>query len=462
MATLYDKIWNSHEICKLNNGSSLIYIDRHLIQDVTSPQAFEWLKERNMGVCCPELSLAIADHNASTNNTDLDFESKVQVDFMRNNCQKYGIKYIEIGSKDFGIVHVVAPELGLIMPGSIIVCGDSHTSTHGAFGSLAFGIGTKEVEHVLATQTLVSRKLKNLLIKLIGKKKSYITAKDIVMHVIAKIGVSGGNQSVIEYFGNVVDEMSMEARMTLCNMTIEAGATSGIIAPDDKTIEYLFLKKYSPKKQNWEIAVNYWKSLKSDGAEDFDNVLSIDVSYIKPQVTWGTTPATSINITDAVPSYEKLSINISKQDFDRHLDYMGIKANQKICGLVINKAFIGSCTNSRLEDIRSIANVIKNKKVHQDVHAIIVPGSYNVKVQAEKEGLDRIFKEAGFEWRNPGCSMCIGINADRIAPYERCASTSNRNFEGRQGYLGRTHLMSPIMVAAAAIEGKITDVREHI
>lgn len=462
MATLYDKIWASHEICKLEDGSSIMHVDRHLIQDVTSPQAFEHINVCKRKVCHPELALAVADHNAPTNEAEMDELSKIQVNFMRTNCRRHKIKYIEIGDVNFGIVHVIAPELGLILPGSLVVCGDSHTSTHGAFGSLAFGIGTGEIEHVLATQTIILKKQKNLLIEILGKMCDFVTVKDVILHVISRIGASGGIGSVIEYTGNVVSELAMDARMTLCNMTIEAGSICGLIAPDVKTIEYLQSRKFAPKGRQWNLACDYWKVLKSDSKADFDKTRSFDISNIEPQVTWGTTPAASVGITQTVPFYEEVKLSMSLSDYNRQLDYMGLVAGQKMRDLTVDKVFIGACTNSRLDDLRAAAAVVKGKKVHSSLQAIVVPGSYEVKKRAEQEGLDRIFKEAGFEWRTPGCSMCIGINSDRCAPYERCASTSNRNFEGRQGVLSRTHLMSPVTAAATAITGKITDVREIV
>jgi 3-isopropylmalate/(R)-2-methylmalate dehydratase large subunit len=463
--TLYDKIWNNHLVSH-ETGNSLVYIDRHLIHEVTSPQAFEALRIEKRQIRRPETILAVADHNVPTENRAAGIEdetSRIQVETLENNCQEFGLKYFDLQDKRQGIVHVVGPEQGFTLPGITLVCGDSHTSTHGAFGALAFGIGTSEVLHVMATQTLRQNKSKNLKIEITGKKPNHITAKDIILAIIKKLGTAGGTGYVIEYCGEAIKNLSMEERMTICNMSIEAGARAGLIAPDQKTFDYLRGRKFAPKGDLFDKAVASWKNLKSDPEAKFDKIVTIDIADIDPLVTWGTSPEDVVEITGNVPDPEIYETDpdkiITKK---RALEYMGLTANTKITDIKIDKVFIGSCTNSRIEDLRAVAHLVKGHKVHKDVYAMIVPGSGLVKEQAETEGLDKIFTEAGFDWREPGCSMCLAMNADRLSAGERCASTSNRNFEGRQGRGGRTHLMSPEMAAAAAINGHLTDVREFL
>ena len=461
--TLYDKIWNEHIVHQQNDGTTLLYVDRHLIHEVTSPQAFEGLRLSKRKVRKPNLTLAVADHNVPTNNRSAgidDVESKIQVDELTKNCKEFGIKLFDMKDKRQGIVHIIGPEQGFTQPGTIIVCGDSHTATHGAFGALAFGIGTSEVEHVLATQTLIQKKSKNLRIDVTGKLPIGVTSKDVILQIIGKIGTAGGTGMVIEYAGSVIENLNIEQRMTICNMSIEAGARAGLIAPDDKTIKYLKDRPMSPKKSNWDKAVEYWSKLKSDLEAQFDKEVEIKGDDISPMVTWGTSPQDVVPITGIVPDPEKEKDNDKKLSMNRSLDYMGLKPNTKITDIKVDRIFIGSCTNGRIGDLRDVANVVKGKKVAQHVNAMIVPGSGLVKIQAEEEGLDKVFKESGFDWREPGCSMCLAMNADKLNPKERCASTSNRNFEGRQGRGGRTHLMSPAMAAAAAIKGHLTDVRK--
>ncbi len=461
--TLYDKIWENHLVHKQSDGTSLIYVDRHLVHEVTSPQAFEGLRLQKRKVRRPELTLAVPDHNVPTTDRSKginDEDSRIQVETLRKNCKDFGVKLFDVNDKRQGIVHIIGPEQGFTQPGTVIVCGDSHTATHGAFGALAFGIGTSEVEHVLATQTLMQKKSKNFRINVNGSLPRGVTAKDVILKIIGTIGTAGGTGYVIEFAGDVIKNLSMEERMTVCNMTIEAGARAGLIAPDEKTFSYLKGKTMSPKGENWTKAVEFWKTLYSDKDCKFDKEVNIDSKNIEPLVTWGTSPQDVSPVTGVVPDPEKESNEDRKMAMKRSLDYMGLKANTKISDIKIDKIFIGSCTNGRIEDLRLAADLLKGKKIADNVSAMVVPGSGLVKEQAEKEGIDKIFIEAGFEWREPGCSMCLGMNPDQLKPKERCASTSNRNFEGRQGRGGRTHLVSPGMAIAAAIKGHLTDVRE--
>ena len=461
--TLYDKIWENHLVNEQEDGTCLIYVDRHLVHEVTSPQAFEGLRLNNRKVRRPELTLAVPDHNVPTTDRSKgidDEQSRIQVETLRSNCKEFGVRLFDVNDKRQGIVHIIGPEQGFTQPGTVIVCGDSHTATHGAFGALAFGIGTSEVEHVLATQTLIQKKSKNLRINVIGSLPKGVTAKDVILKIIGTIGTAGGTGYVIEFAGEVIKGLSMEERMTVCNMTIEAGARAGLIAPDEKTFEYLKGKKMSPKGETWNKAVNFMKSLYSDDGCKFDKEINIDGSEIEPLVTWGTSPQDVSPITGVVPDPEKEKNADRKMAMKRSLEYMGLEANTKISEIKIDKIFIGSCTNGRIEDLRVAADLLKGKKVAGNVSAMVVPGSGLVKAQAEEEGLDKIFINAGFEWREPGCSMCLGMNPDQLKPKERCASTSNRNFEGRQGRGGRTHLVSPGMAIAAAVTGRLTDVRK--
>jgi 3-isopropylmalate/(R)-2-methylmalate dehydratase large subunit len=461
--TLYDKIWENHLVHEQNEGTTLVYVDRHLVHEVTSPQAFEGLRLQKRKVRRPELTLAVPDHNVPTTDRTKgidDEESRIQVETLRGNCKEFGVKLFDVNDKRQGIVHIIGPEQGFTQPGTIIVCGDSHTATHGAFGALAFGIGTSEVEHVLATQTLIQKKSKNFRINVNGDLPKGVTAKDVILKIIGTIGTAGGTGYVVEFAGKVISNLSMEERMTVCNMTIEAGARAGLIAPDEKTFDYLKGKSMSPKGENWSKAVNFWKTLYSDKECKFDKEINIEGKDIEPLVTWGTSPQDVSPVTGIVPDPDKEKNEDRKMAMKRSLEYMGLKANTKISDIKIDKIFIGSCTNGRIEDLRVAADLLKGKKIANHVSAMVVPGSGLVKEQAEKEGLDKIFKEAGFEWREPGCSMCLGMNPDQLKPKERCASTSNRNFEGRQGRGGRTHLVSPGMAIAAAINGHLTDVRE--
>ena len=461
--TLYDKIWDDHLVHKQTDGTSLIYVDRHLVHEVTSPQAFEGLRLQKRKVRRPELTLAVPDHNVPTTDRSKgidDEESKIQVDTLRNNCKEFGVELFDVNDKRQGIVHIIGPEQGFTQPGTVIVCGDSHTATHGAFGALAFGIGTSEVEHVLATQTLIQKKSKNFRINVNGSLPKGVTAKDVILKIIGTIGTAGGTGYVIEFSGEVIKNLSMEERMTVCNMTIEAGARAGLIAPDEKTFKYLKDKKMSPKGENWNKAIKFWESLYSDQSCKFDKEININGKEIEPLVTWGTSPQDVSPVTGVVPDPNKESNEDRKMAMKRSLEYMGLKANTKISDIKIDKIFIGSCTNGRIEDLRLAAELLKGKKIAKNVSAMVVPGSGLVKAQAEEEGLHKIFIEAGFEWREPGCSMCLGMNPDQLKPKERCASTSNRNFEGRQGRGGRTHLVSPGMAKAAAIKGHLSDVRE--
>ena len=461
--TLYDKIWKEHIVHQQDDGTTLLYVDRHLIHEVTSPQAFEGLRLSKRKVRKPNLALAVADHNVPTTDRSKgidDQESKIQVEVLEKNCKEFGIELFDMKDKRQGIVHIIGPEQGFTQPGTVIVCGDSHTATHGAFGALAFGIGTSEVEHVLVTQTLIQKKSKNLCVKVTGNLPTGITSKDVILQTIGKIGTAGGTGMVIEYAGSVIENLSIEQRMTICNMSIEAGARAGLIAPDEKTIQYLKNKPKSPKGTNWNKAVEYWSSLKSDSGAKFDKEVEIRGGEISPMVTWGTSPQDVVSVTGNVPDPEKEKDEDRKASMNRSLKYMGLKPNTKITDIKIDRIFIGSCTNGRIGDLRDAAKVIKGKKVAEHVNAMVVPGSGLVKQQAEEEGIDKIFIESGFEWREPGCSMCLAMNADKLSPKERCASTSNRNFEGRQGRGGRTHLVSPAMAVAAAIDGHLTDVRK--
>tara|TARA_B100000579_G_scaffold2882_1_gene2256 strand:+ start:530 stop:1930 length:1401 start_codon:yes stop_codon:yes gene_type:complete len=461
--TLYDKIWEDHLVHKQPDGTSLIYVDRHLVHEVTSPQAFEGLRLQKRKVRKPELTLAVPDHNVPTTDRSKgidDEESKIQVDTLRKNCKEFGVELFDVDDKRQGIVHIIGPEQGFTQPGTVIVCGDSHTATHGAFGALAFGIGTSEVEHVLATQTLIQKKSKNLRINVNGSLPKGVTAKDVILKIIGTIGTAGGTGYVIEFAGDIIKDLSMEERMTVCNMTIEAGARAGLISPDEKTFEYLKGKTMSPKGENWNKALKFWKSLYSDKDCKFDKEVNIEGKEIEPLVTWGTSPQDVSPVTGIVPDPNEETNEDRKIAMKRSLEYMGLKANTKISDIKIDKIFIGSCTNGRIEDLRLAADLLKGKKIADNVSAMVVPGSGLVKSQAEEEGIDKIFIEAGFEWREPGCSMCLGMNPDQLKPKERCASTSNRNFEGRQGRGGRTHLVSPGMAVAAAIKGYLSDVRE--
>ena len=462
--TLYDKIWNEHLVHQQEDGTSLLFVDRHLIHEVTSPQAFEGLRNSNRKVRQPQLTLAVADHNVPTTDRSkgiVDKDSKIQVDKLELNCKEFGIQVFGMNDKRQGIVHIIGPEQGFTQPGTIIVCGDSHTATHGAFGALAFGIGTSEVEHVLATQTLVQKKAKNFKINVNGNLAIGVTSKDVILQIIGKIGTAGGTGSVIEYAGTLISSLSVEQRMTICNMTIEGGARAGLIQPDQKIFNYLKDRPMSPKKENWEKAVEYWESLKTDNEAKFDKEITLNAEDIMPMITWGTSPQDVITIDGKVPNPSKEKDIDKKNSIERSLKYMGLKPETYAKDIKIDKVFIGSCTNGRIEDLREAAKILKDKKKAAHVHAIVVPGSGLVKEQAEQEGLDKIFKQSGFEWREPGCSMCLAMNADKLNPEERCASTSNRNFEGRQGRGGRTHLVSPGMAAAAAISGNLDDVRKY-
>jgi 3-isopropylmalate/(R)-2-methylmalate dehydratase large subunit len=462
--TLYDKLWQDHVVTTQEDGSALIYIDRQLVHEVTSPQAFDGLRLANRKPWRQARNLAVADHNVPTIARDkgiIDPIAKLQVETLDKNCAEFGITEFDMGDVRQGIVHVIGPEQGATLPGMTVVCGDSHTSTHGASAALAFGIGTSEVEHALATQCLVQKKSKNLLIKVNGHVGKGVTAKDIVLAIIGKIGTAGGNGYAIEFAGEAISALSMEGRMTVCNMAIEAGARTGLIAADDVTIDYYRDRPFSPKGEHWFMAERAWQKLHSDADAKFDKVVELDAKSIKPQVTWGTSPELVVAIDDCVPNPADESDSVKRDSMVRALEYMGLQAGQAITDIQIDKVFIGSCTNSRIEDLRAAAEVAKGKTKAVNVkQVLIVPGSGLVKLQAEQEGLDKIFIEAGFEWRDPGCSMCLAMNADRLEAGERCASTSNRNFEGRQGYGGRTHLVSPAMAAAGAIAGRFVDVRD--
>ncbi len=458
---MFEKIWNSHLVHE-QDGNSIIYIDRHLVHEVTSPQAFEGLRLAGRRVLHPEATFAVPDHNIPTENQDQPISdpiSALQVETLRQNCREFGITLFDLGDERSGIVHVMGPEQGLTLPGSTIVCGDSHTATHGAFGALAFGIGTSEVEHVLATQTLQQKKPKTMLVQVEGVLPETVTPKDIILAIIGKIGIAGGLGCVIEYAGETIRSMTMEGRMTLCNMTIEAGARAGMVAPDEKTFEHLKNRPFAPRGDAFDLAVNSWKKLPSDPDAEFDLKVNLNANDVLPQVTWGTNPGMVTDINSKVPDPENIQNPMERKSVEQALKYMDLKANIPIKDIIIDRVFIGSCTNSRIEDLRSVAEFVKGRQVNEHVSAMIVPGSGIIKRQAEEEGLDRIFTDAGFDWRQPGCSMCLAMNDDVLKPGERCASTSNRNFEGRQGKGGRTHLVSPLMAAAAAIAGHFTDPR---
>ncbi len=463
--TLFDKIWESHLVERQPDGTCILYIDRHLVHEVTSPQAFEGLRLAGRKLRRPEATLAVADHNVPTEDRKggiKDDESRIQIDTLRANCKEFGVPLFDINDVRQGIVHIIGPEQGMTQPGMTIVCGDSHTSTHGAFGALAFGIGTSQVEHVLATQTLVLKPAKNMRVTVSGALPPGCTAKDIVLAIIGKIGTAGGTGHVVEYAGPVIRALSMEGRMTVCNMTIEAGARAGLIAPDETTFAYLMGKPMAPKAGQWEQAVAFWRSLPSDEGARYEREVVLDANEIVPQVTWGTSPQHVVPITGRVPDPAAAPDENTRTAWTRALDYMGLVPGTPLSEIAIDTVFVGSCTNGRIEDLRAAAEVFRGRHVAEGVRALIVPGSGLVKEQAEAEGLDRIFLAAGCEWREPGCSMCLAMNADRLEPGERCASTSNRNFEGRQGRGGRTHLVSPAMAAAAAVEGHLTDVRQLV
>jgi 3-isopropylmalate/(R)-2-methylmalate dehydratase large subunit len=461
--TLYDKIFESHLVHKQDDGTCLIYIDRHLVHEVTSPQAFEGLRMNNRKVFSPESTLAVADHNVPTTDRSKPIEnkdSKLQYETLEKNCKDFGLNFFGLNDIRQGIVHVIGPEQGFTQPGMTIVCGDSHTATHGAFGAIAAGIGTSEVEHVLATQTLLQSKLKNMKIEVNGKLSTGVTAKDIILTVIGILGTAGGGGYALEFSGEVIKNLTMEERMTVCNMAIEAGSRVGIIEPDEKTFEFLKGKPMAPKGEQWDKAMEHWATLKSDPDAKYDKTITLKGEEIIPSVTWGTSPEDVLPINASIPSLDEIHDKDKKQAVIRSLEYMGLNPKDKLEDISIDKVFIGSCTNGRIEDLRAAASILKGNKVSKNVTGYVVPGSGLVKKQAEEEGLDKIFIDAGLEWREAGCSMCLGMNPDQLKPKERCASTSNRNFEGRQGMDGRTHLMSPAMAAAAAIEGKLTDVRK--
>jgi 3-isopropylmalate/(R)-2-methylmalate dehydratase large subunit len=461
--TLFDKIWDSHVVDRQSDGTCLLYIDRHLVHEVTSPQAFEGLRLANRKVRRPDATIAVADHNLPTTDRALGIvepESRIQVETLERNVKEFGVPYYEVSDVRQGIVHIIGPEQGMSQPGTTIVCGDSHTATHGAFGALAFGIGTSEVEHVLATQTLIQKPALNMLVKVEGALPPGVTAKDLILAIIGKIGTAGGTGHVIEYAGSTVRGLSMEGRMTVCNMTIEGGARAGLIAPDETTFEYLKGRPHAPKGGAWEQAIKFWRTLPSDPGAHYDKVVELDAATITPHVTWGTSPEDVLPITGVVPNPADVADAGKRASMLRSLEYMALTPGTRLVDVPVQRVFIGSCTNGRIEDLRAAAAVAKGRKVAKGVTAMVVPGSGLVKHQAEEEGLDRIFLEAGFEWREAGCSMCLAMNADRLEPGERCASTSNRNFEGRQGRGGRTHLVSPAMAAAAAVTGHLTDVRK--
>jgi 3-isopropylmalate/(R)-2-methylmalate dehydratase large subunit len=461
--TVYDKIWDEHLVHEAPDGTCLLYIDRHLVHEVTSPQAFEGLRMAGRKVRCPEKTLAVVDHNVPTTDRSHgidDPESALQVATLAENAREFGIDYFSELDHRQGIVHIIGPEQGFTLPGTTIVCGDSHTSTHGAFGALAHGIGTSEVEHVLATQTLIQRKAKNMRVRVDGALPDGVTAKDIILAIIGEIGTAGGTGHVIEYAGDAIRALSMEGRMTICNMSIEGGARAGLIAPDEKTFDYVRGRPRAPKAGAFEAALRHWQTLYSDEDAAFDHGIVLHAERLPPLVTWGTSPEQVVAITGHVPRPEEIADEAKRRAAERSLDYMGLKGGEKITDLTLDRVFIGSCTNGRIEDLREVAKVVAGRQVNANVSAMIVPGSGLVKEQAEAEGLDKIFKAAGFDWREPGCSMCLGMNPDQLSPRERCASTSNRNFEGRQGRLGRTHLVSPAMAAAAALAGRFVDIRE--
>ncbi len=462
--TLYDKIFDDHVVDRQDDGTCLLYIDRHLVHEVTSPQAFEGLRMTGRKVRAPQKTLAVVDHNVPTSPDRgqgiKNEESRIQVEALAKNAADFGLEYYNEVDIRQGIVHIVGPEQGFTLPGMTIVCGDSHTSTHGAFGALAHGIGTSEVEHVLATQTLIQKKAKNMLVRVDGQLPAGVTAKDIILAIIGEIGTAGGTGHVIEYAGEAIRALSMEGRMTVCNMSIEAGARAGMIAPDEKTFAYVKDRPRAPQGENWERAKAYWETLQSDEGAHFDRVVVLDAANLPPIVSWGSSPEDVVAVTGVVPDPAAIEDENKRASKIRALEYMGLAAGTKITDIEIDRVFIGSCTNGRIEDLRAAADMIRGRKVAERVSAMVVPGSGVVKAQAEAEGLDRIFIEAGFDWREPGCSMCLAMNDDRLSPYERCASTSNRNFEGRQGFKGRTHLVSPAMAAAAAIAGHFVDIRD--
>ena len=461
--TLYDKIWDAHLVHEAPDGTCLLYVGRHLVHEVTSPQAFEGLRMAGRRVRAPEKTLAVVDHNVPTTDRSKgidDPESALQIATLAENAKDFGIEYYHERDRRQGIVHVVGPEQGFTLPGTTIVCGDSHTSTHGAFGALAHGIGTSEVEHVLATQTLIQKKARNMRVRVDGALKDGVTAKDIILAIIGEIGTAGGTGHVIEYAGEAIEALSMEGRMTICNMSIEGGARAGLIAPDAKTFDYIKGRPRAPKGGAFEVAKHHWEQLYTDEGAHFDRIAGLKANELPPIVSWGTSPEQVVSISGRVPVPSEIADETKRKAAERSLDYMGLKGGEKITDITLDRVFIGSCTNGRIEDLREVAKVVEGRKVNEKVRAMIVPGSGLVKAQAEAEGLDKIFKEAGFEWREPGCSMCLGMNPDQLSPRERCASTSNRNFEGRQGRLGRTHLVSPQMAAAAALAGRFVDIRK--
>ena len=460
--TLYEKIWDSHLVASIDESTNLVFIDLHLVHEVTSPQAFDSLRLAGRKVKHPEMTLATVDHGVPTSNRLLGIKdplSKIQIEALENNCEEFGVTLFGINDPRQGIVHVIGPEQGITQPGMTIVCGDSHTATHGAFGALAFGIGTSEVEHVLATQTLAMEKPKTMKVEVIGDVSKGVGPKDIILGIIRKIGTGGGAGHVIEYVGDVIQNMSMENRMTICNMSIEGGARAGMIAPDEVTFNYLKEKNYAPKGSDWNDAIAEWENLYSDEDAEFDKVVTINADELEPSISWGTNPSQVIFVNDTIPHPDDFNEESEKEAASRALEYMDLKPGEKINEIQLDRVFIGSCTNGRIEDLREAAEVVKGKKVSETIGAMIVPGSTLVKKQAEEEGLDKIFIEAGFDWREAGCSMCLGMNPDILSPGERCASTSNRNYEGRQGAGGRTHLVSPKMAAAAALYGKFVDIR---
>jgi 3-isopropylmalate/(R)-2-methylmalate dehydratase large subunit len=463
--TLFDKIWDDHVVERLEDETCLLYIDRHLVHEVTSPQAFEGLRAAGRKVHAPQSTIAVVDHNVPTSDRSQGIkepESRLQVETLQENVQEFGVPFFDVLDRRQGIVHIIGPEQGISLPGMTIVCGDSHTSTHGAMGALAFGIGTSEVEHVLATQTLQQKPAKNMLVRVEGTLPPGCTAKDVVLAIIGKIGTAGGNGHVIEYAGSVIRALDMAGRLTVCNMSIEGGARAGLIAPDETTFEYIKGRPFAPQGEDFDRAVAYWRTLPSDPGAHYDTVVEMDGSEIAPMVTWGTNPEAVLPITGSVPNPEDTLDEAKRAQVQRMLEYMGLTAGMKLTDIPVDVVFIGSCTNARIEDLRAAAGVVRGRKVADTVRGLIVPGSGLVKKQAEDEGLDQIFLDAGFEWREAGCSMCLAMNPDKLMPGQRCASTSNRNFEGRQGQGGRTHLLSPAMAAAAAVTGHLTDIRELV
>ncbi len=462
-STLYDKIWEDHLVDEQPDGTCLIYVDRHLVHEVTSPQAFEGLRLAGRKVHAPEKTLLVVDHNVPTTDRhkpNPDPESAAQIAYLAENAKLFGLEYYDEFDKRQGIVHIIGPEQGFTLPGTTVVCGDSHTATHGAFGALAYGIGTSEVEHVLATQTLYQKKSKNMRAVVDGHLADGVTAKDIILAIIGEIGTAGGTGYAVEYAGDAIGSLSMEGRMTVCNMSVEAGAKAGFIAPDQKVFDFLKDRPKAPKGKSWDEARRYWDTLRSDDGAHFDREIRLDAADLPPLVTWGTSPEQVVSISGRVPVAADIKDELKRIAAETSLGYMGLKGGEKITDIAIDRVFIGSCTNGRIEDLRAAAKIIDGKTVNSRVGAMVVPGSGIVKAQAEAEGLDKIFTKAGFEWREPGCSMCLAMNPDKLKPGERCASTSNRNFEGRQGYKGRTHLVSPVMAAAAAVAGHFVDVRE--